>query len=71
MGEAIEQSCAKAECCVHCGRETDYSRQTPIQDRIGYIEGAGQLCRDCHNEVYSKERGSDGENAVRVLPGAG
>lgn len=30
--------------CVICGRETQYKRSTPIDLRIGYIEGAGQTC---------------------------
>lgn len=30
--------------CVVCGRETSYKRSTPIDMRIGYIEGAGQTC---------------------------
>jgi hypothetical protein len=30
--------------CVICGRETSYKRSTPIDMRIGYIEGAGQTC---------------------------
>jgi ribosomal protein S14 len=30
--------------CVVCGRETSYKRTTPIDLRVGYIEGAGQTC---------------------------
>jgi len=30
--------------CVICGVETSYKRSTPIDLRIGYIEGAGQTC---------------------------
>lgn len=30
--------------CVVCGRETSYKKTTPIDLRIGYIEGAGQTC---------------------------
>jgi hypothetical protein len=30
--------------CVVCGRETSYKRTTPIDFRVGYIEGAGQTC---------------------------
>jgi hypothetical protein len=35
--------------CVLCGVETPYKRSTHIDMRIGYIEGAGQLCSKCHN----------------------
>ena len=52
MREAAEQERVEVECCVLCGRETEYTRQTLIQDRIGYIEGAGQLCSDCFKELY-------------------
>jgi len=39
----------KDECekCVCCGKDTPYSKSTPIDLRDYYIEGAGQLCRDC------------------------
>lgn len=30
--------------CVLCGRATSYKRKTPIDFRIGYVEGAGQTC---------------------------
>lgn len=32
------------DACVICGRETSYKRSTPVDMRIGYIEGAGQTC---------------------------
>ena len=30
--------------CVICGKESPYTRETHIDERIGYIEGAGQGC---------------------------
>ena len=33
--------------CVHCRKVTRYTTETPIQSRMGYIEGAGQLCENC------------------------
>ena len=33
--------------CVTCNKETLYRIDDPIDMRIGYIEGAGQLCLDC------------------------
>jgi hypothetical protein len=30
--------------CIMCGVETPYDFETHIDLRIGYIEGAGQLC---------------------------
>ena len=41
--------------CVTCNKETLYRIDDPIDMRIGYIEGAGQLCLDCYDEVYVKK----------------
>ena len=35
--------------CILCGVETPYDFETHIDLRIGYIEGAGQLCSKCYN----------------------
>ncbi len=35
--------------CIMCGVETPYDFETHIDMRLGYIEGAGQLCRSCFN----------------------
>ena len=35
--------------CVLCGVETVYKRNTHIDMRIGYVEGAGQLCPKCYH----------------------
>ena len=37
--------------CISCGKESDYSYDTHIDYRVGYIEGAGQLCEACHANV--------------------
>lgn len=36
------------ETCIQCGDITDVLKTTHIDFRIGYIEGAGQLCRPCY-----------------------
>lgn len=36
--------------CIMCGVETPYDFETHIDLRIGYIEGAGQLCSKCYNQ---------------------
>ena len=41
--------------CVTCNKETLYRIDDPIDMRIGYIEGAGQLCLDCYDEIYIKK----------------
>ena len=35
------------ELCVNCGKETRYKKSDHIDTRLGYIEGAGQLCSRC------------------------
>lgn len=44
------------DCCVLCGAKTAYTRDTPVDQRGGYIEGAGQLCADCYKSVYGRSR---------------
>lgn len=33
--------------CVICGKETQYDINTPINFRYNYVEGAGQVCKEC------------------------
>ena len=40
------------ERCVRCGKETEYDIHTPIAFRRYYIEGAGQLCKDCWKKLW-------------------
>ena len=42
--------------CVNCKRETLYSKETHIDFRLGYVEGAGQLCLDCYEKIYMKPK---------------
>ena len=42
--------------CVSCGVDTTYDREEHIDFRIGYIEGAGQLCLDCYDNIYIKSK---------------
>ena len=41
--------------CVSCGKETEYERETHIDYWMYYVEGAGQLCRECFEKVYKEE----------------
>ena len=43
------------EICVLCGRVTDVDVSTPIDQRLHYVEGAGQLCPECDAKIYSKD----------------
>jgi hypothetical protein len=40
--------------CISCETETEYSHDTSIEYREYYIEGAGQLCKDCHDNIINK-----------------
>ena len=44
------------ERCVLCHKTTDVPVDLPIQQRVFYIEGGGQLCEDCYCEIYKKSR---------------
>ena len=43
------------ERCVRCGAETEYLITTPISVRLHFIEGSGQLCESCWNNVFDTE----------------
>jgi hypothetical protein len=36
------------EICITCGKETTTLKTTHVDFRMGYVEGAGQLCRECY-----------------------
>ena len=44
----------KFEQCVICGIETNVNINTHIDKRNNYIEGAGQLCFDCAEEIVGE-----------------
>jgi hypothetical protein len=41
------------EICVMCGKETKVLLSTHIDERHNYVEGAGQLCSQCYEEIYN------------------
>ena len=40
------------EKCVCCGKLTDVRRDTPVDARTCYVDGAGQLAKDCYERIY-------------------
>ena len=40
------------EICVCCNKQLKITRNQEIAFRTFYIEGAGQLCYDCYQELY-------------------
>ena len=43
------------ETCIMCGAKTDVLISTHIDHRYGYVEGAGQCCRECFNRPAVRE----------------
>ena len=41
--------------CINCKCETLYDKETHIDFRLGYVEGAGQLCLDCWEVIYGSK----------------
>lgn len=41
--------------CVGCYAETPYTKETPIEEREFYVEGCGQLCENCYQEIKAEE----------------
>ena len=41
------------EKCVSCNNSTQYKFSDSIFNREHYIEGSGQLCKECYEIVYS------------------
>ena len=42
--------------CVSCQKETRHEKHTHINSRQYYIEGSGQLCPNCYEEIYDGKR---------------
>lgn len=39
------------EICIICGSETNVDVNTHVDMRYGYVEGAGQCCRECYDKT--------------------
>ena len=42
--------------CVMCDTDTPYKQNTHIDLREHYVEGAGQLCRECWDKTYNAHK---------------
>jgi hypothetical protein len=56
------------EKCILCGKDTTYHFNDHIDFRIGYIEGAGQLCKSCHDRGTNRNYMTIPENLVYNTP---
>jgi len=54
--------------CILCGAETPYEETTHIDQRIGYIEGAGQLCRSCYDQGTNRRHIAIPESLIKSTP---
>ena len=41
--------------CVVCREKTEYDVNDHVDVRLYYVEGSGQLCEECYNEIYGEE----------------
>jgi hypothetical protein len=54
--------------CILCGVETPYDYNTHIDMRLGYIEGAGQLCSACWDRGNDRSMLAVPEHIIRNTP---
>ena len=40
------------ESCIKCGTVTNVRKDSLVEFRPNYVEGAGQLCVDCHKKLH-------------------
>ena len=52
MDKREKQTGSEVEHCVVCGKLTEYRKDTPIDKRERYVEGAGQLCHECYRKIF-------------------
>ena len=57
--------------CINCKRETLYHRDTHIDYRLGYVEGAGQLCLDCYDVIYNSKWNRNREEKINKIKQSG
>lgn len=43
---------SEKDICVKCKKPTQYTKDTNIDFRKCYVEGAGQLCDECYDKIY-------------------
>lgn len=41
--------------CIICKKPTIYPKDTNVDYRLYYIEGAGQLCPECYEIIYNQK----------------
>lgn len=44
----------RTEKCIQCEKDTGVPINQHVDLRETYVEGAGQLCKDCYDKTYNK-----------------
>lgn len=57
--EKLQEELEEKDKCTMCNDDSVYDKTMPIDLRLGYIEGSGQLCLECYDKIYNK--GADDE----------
>ncbi len=55
--------------CVTCGVDSVFDFNEHIKFRIGYIIGVGQLCLDCYDKIYFKNKNKEVKSERRKMVG--
>ena len=55
------------EKCILCHTDTGYTFDVPIQERLYYVYGCGQLCEKCYTSLYPNEDATDIPMKMRGL----
>ena len=55
--------------CVTCGIDSVFDFDEHIKFRIGYIKGVGQLCLDCYDKIYFKNKNNEVKSERRKMGG--
>ena len=53
MEDTVKHKPLEFEKCVSCGVHTTDLITTHVDQRLYYVEGAGQLCKRCYNIIYN------------------
>ena len=56
MWVKLDKDRKQYDCCVLCGSLTEYDKNIPVDLRKYYVVGSGQLCKDCYQDVYGKNK---------------
>jgi hypothetical protein len=62
--EKLQEELEEKDKCNVCCDDSVYDKTMPIDLRLGYIEGSGQLCLECYDKIYNK--GADDEQVRKA-----